>query len=229
MQSGFAILVAAAAERVTAAVAQVSGAAPETRVPLPTAGMTMSTGQVELVVSQGGGGYGDPLEREPDLVVADVAEGLVSPDAARLVYGVVVEAAPGYPRLDQGATATRRDAIRTDRLGGRTPRPPTAVAGRRFSEAFAIEPARGAGTAEMLVCRRCGFGLCPTTENLYDHLLVRTSATSARDPTRPALRGQRGVRDTGLLLPVLRPPGRRPGRPGRRTRPAGHRAAGAGY
>ena len=32
------------------------------------------------------------------------------------------------------------------------------------------------------MCRRCGFALCPTTENLYDHLLVRTSATSARAP-----------------------------------------------
>ena len=187
MQSGFAILDAAAAERMTSVVPSAGApsadaAGVESPVPLPTAGMTMSAGQVELVVSQGGGGYGDPLEREPDLVVADVAEGLVSPEAARLVYGVVVEAAPGYPRLDQGATATRRDAIRADRLGGRTPRPPTAVAGRRFSEAFAIEPSRGAGTAAMLVCRRCGFGLCPTTENLYDHLLVRTSATSARAP-----------------------------------------------
>ena len=106
-QSGFAILDAAAAERVTswvlsAGAPSADAAGVETRVPLPTAGMTMSTGQVELVVSQGGGGYGDPLEREPDLVVADVAEGLVSPDAARLVYGVVMEAAPGYPRLDRG-------------------------------------------------------------------------------------------------------------------------------
>jgi N-methylhydantoinase B len=181
-QSGFAILDAAVAERVMAEVAR--GAAPgvETPVPLPTAGMTMSSGQVELVVSQGGGGYGDPLEREPDLVVADVAEGLVSPDAARLVYGVVMDAAPGYPRLDQGATTTRRDSIRADRLGGRTPRPAAPVAGRRFSEAFAIVPANGPGTADTLVCRRCGFALCPTTENLYDHLTVRTSPPSGRAP-----------------------------------------------
>lgn len=176
-QSGFALLHAAVADRVIAGVAGV-----ETPVALPTAGMTMSTGQVELVVSQGGGGYGDPLEREPDLVVADVAEGLVSPAAAALVYGVVMEAAPGYPRLDHGATVTRRDAIRADRLGGRTPRPAAPVAGRRFSEAFAIVPASGPGAEDTLVCRRCGGALCPTTENLYDHLTVRTSATSTRAP-----------------------------------------------
>jgi N-methylhydantoinase B len=195
-QSGFAILPTAVADRVTAGVV-TAGVTPqvvtaevptadvpgvETPVPLPTAGMTMSAGQVELVVSQGGGGYGDPLEREPDLVVADVAEGLVSPDAARLVYGVAMEAAPGYPRLDQAATATQRDAIRADRLEGRTPRPATKVAGRRFSEAFAIMPATAPGTRDALVCRRCGFALCPTTENLYDHLTVRTSPTSARAP-----------------------------------------------
>jgi N-methylhydantoinase B len=185
--SGFALLPAAVADRLMAA-ARTAGAPTadatiaETPVPLPTAGMTMSTGQVELVISQGGGGYGDPLEREPELVVADVAEGLVSPEAARLVYGVLMEAAPGYPRLDQGATTSRREAIRADRLGGRTPRAATAVAGRRFSEAFAIVPAGGPGTGEMLACRRCGFELCPTTENLYDHLVVRTSPTSARAP-----------------------------------------------
>jgi len=176
-QSGFALLPAAVADRVIAGEVAV-----ETTVPLPTAGMTMASGQVELVLSQGGGGFGDPLEREPDLVVADVAEGLVSPDAARLVYGVVMEAAPGYPRLDHGATATRRDAIRADRLGGRTPRPAAPVAGRRFSEAFAIVPAIGPGAEDTLVCRRCGFGLCHTTENLYDHLTVRNSPTSARAP-----------------------------------------------
>ena len=44
----------------------------ETLVPLPTAGMTMSTGQVELVVSQGGGGYGDATAFLKGLVEARV-------------------------------------------------------------------------------------------------------------------------------------------------------------
>jgi N-methylhydantoinase B len=38
----------------------------------------------------GGGGYGDPLERDPDLVARDVEDGLVSVERARDVYGVVL-------------------------------------------------------------------------------------------------------------------------------------------
>jgi N-methylhydantoinase B len=37
-----------------------------------------------------GGGYGDPLEREPKDVMTDVVNGLVSRDAAANVYGVVI-------------------------------------------------------------------------------------------------------------------------------------------
>jgi N-methylhydantoinase B len=38
-----------------------------------------------------GGGYGDPLERDPQLVLEDVIEGLVSEQAAREIYGVVLD------------------------------------------------------------------------------------------------------------------------------------------
>ena len=38
----------------------------------------------------GGGGYGDPLAREPELVLADVLEGYVSAAAARESYGVAL-------------------------------------------------------------------------------------------------------------------------------------------
>ncbi|MDQ3588812.1 MAG: hydantoinase B/oxoprolinase family protein [Actinomycetota bacterium] len=38
----------------------------------------------------GGGGYGDPLERDPDLVARDVEDGLVSVERANDVYGVVL-------------------------------------------------------------------------------------------------------------------------------------------
>src|SRR5262252_452206 len=38
-----------------------------------------------------GGGYGDPLERDPLLVLEDVIDGVVSEQAAREVYGVVLD------------------------------------------------------------------------------------------------------------------------------------------
>jgi len=36
----------------------------------------------------GGGGFGDPRERDPEAVRADVRSGLVSAEAAESVYGV---------------------------------------------------------------------------------------------------------------------------------------------
>lgn len=42
------------------------------------------------VILPGGGGYGDPFEREPEAVLADVVDGYVSVQAARELYGVEV-------------------------------------------------------------------------------------------------------------------------------------------
>jgi N-methylhydantoinase B len=48
-------------------------------------------GAVYRIYSAGGGGYGSPLEREPELVAADCRAGLVSFDAARRIYGVAID------------------------------------------------------------------------------------------------------------------------------------------
>ncbi|MEU8204666.1 hydantoinase B/oxoprolinase family protein [Streptosporangium sp. NPDC049046] len=40
------------------------------------------------LLTAGGGGHGDPRDRDPDLVRRDVAEGYVSPEAARETYGI---------------------------------------------------------------------------------------------------------------------------------------------
>lgn len=53
-----------------------------------------------------GGGYGNPLEREPELVLDDVLDGYVSPNAAFELYGVVVD--ENARRVDAAATAKRR-------------------------------------------------------------------------------------------------------------------------
>ena len=52
----------------------------------------MKTGEGFSNLSAGGGGYGDPLDREAERVVADVLDGYVSVEAAEQVYGVVVTA-----------------------------------------------------------------------------------------------------------------------------------------
>ena len=60
----------------------------------------------------GGGGVGDPLDRAPEKVQQDVAEGIVSERAARNVYGVVIHGG----RVDDGATKARRGELRAERL-----------------------------------------------------------------------------------------------------------------
>ena len=62
--------------------------------------------------TMGAGGYGDPLDRDPDRVALDVAEGYVSPDSARATYGVVLRGtAP-----DEAKTSALRRRLRGERL-----------------------------------------------------------------------------------------------------------------
>jgi N-methylhydantoinase B len=62
----------------------------------------------------GGGGYGDPLERAPEHVATDVANDLVSVEAARDIYGVVVSPDGA---LDTQATLDLRAGSRAARIG----------------------------------------------------------------------------------------------------------------
>jgi N-methylhydantoinase B len=70
--------------------------------------------QSQVVIrTGGGGGWGDPLVREPAKVLEDVLEGYVSVDAARAVYGVVIDG--GTREVDAAATrATRAGRKRSD-------------------------------------------------------------------------------------------------------------------
>ena len=55
---------------------------------------TVPAGHYVSMRTCGGGGYGPPRERNPQLVLQDVIEGKVSPTRAREVYGVSVEDLP---------------------------------------------------------------------------------------------------------------------------------------
>jgi N-methylhydantoinase B len=68
---------------------------------------TLLAGERWTSVSTGGGGYGDPLEREPLRVAVDVADGLYDAPTADAVFGVVVVAGP-VPAVDDDATERRR-------------------------------------------------------------------------------------------------------------------------
>ena len=74
---------------------------------------------------QGGGGYGDPLQRDPTLVEADLRAGKVTAGAATDVYGVITS--PGSGAVDAVATDERRRGLRAERLAAATPRAPRST------------------------------------------------------------------------------------------------------
>ena len=68
--------------------------------------------------SAGGGGYGDPLEREPERVVEDVRDAYVSLTSARSQYGVVVKEIDQRQlqyEIDEAATTALREEMRAQR------------------------------------------------------------------------------------------------------------------
>lgn len=69
-------------------------------------------GQVASIQTPGGGGYGDPLERDPELVLEDVVGGKISEEKARETYGVVVDLEART--VDREATERRRAELRSD-------------------------------------------------------------------------------------------------------------------
>jgi N-methylhydantoinase B len=122
-------------------------------------------GDVYRTVSMGGGGYGDPLDRDPELVALDVRRSLVSRAWANRAYGVVLT---DDLQVDGEATRVRRDAIRRERrqaaVANGSPGTPDARAapwdpsrdGIRLSEAVFVDP----GPPPVLRCR-CGHRLGP--------------------------------------------------------------------
>lgn len=70
-------------------------------------------GTVAVASGAGGGGWGDPHEREPAAVLDDVIEGYVSPGAALEEYAVVVDVE--HQRVDELATSQRRAELREKR------------------------------------------------------------------------------------------------------------------
>jgi N-methylhydantoinase B len=68
-----------------------------------------------LYLTAGGGGWGDPLERDPEDVRRDVVRRLVSPERASEAYGVAID---GAGEVDAEATTARRDELRAARPEG---------------------------------------------------------------------------------------------------------------
>lgn len=82
-------------------------------VPGKVSGFPLRREDVVREESAGGGGYGDPLERDPDLVAMDVRLGYFTADQADRRYGVVLNADDS---VDEPATGRRRQELGDERI-----------------------------------------------------------------------------------------------------------------
>jgi N-methylhydantoinase B len=120
------------------------------------AGATLAPGEVFEFQAGSGGGWGDPLDRDPDLVARDVQIGRLTREQAEATYGVVLVADAGPDDADAGAavpadataTTDRRAAIRRERLAAATP------AARPIAPGVAVDPDRPAAPLHHGIVRR---------------------------------------------------------------------------
>lgn len=135
---------------------------------------------------QGGGGYGDPIDRPPERVARDVAAGLVTVESANRFHGVVVGADGA---IDVAATERRRAEIREARTGR-----PVLVDDEDSADDTGWEPTRvvheslelgrdATGVAR-LRCRRCRHVLARADEN-YKRGAVRAVRSLDEIAPRP--------------------------------------------
>jgi len=103
----------------------------------------MRRGDVFSVSWQGGGGFGDPLDRAPDAVLHDLRRGVISEAMARDIHGIVLAGGA----LDAAATERRRQELRVARVGGLDKDPARFTQGERVASfgdtLFLVRDARG--------------------------------------------------------------------------------------
>lgn len=142
----------------------------------------MAAGDVWYHSWQAGGGYGDPLAREPEAVANDVARRAVSAAAAREIYGVVVRQ---DGTADAEATAKERSALRRRRIdAAQAPSGDGELAftgrGRhRYGETFELDFERGE-----IRCATCGHVHGKPGENLVPRLKELNAALRAAGAVR---------------------------------------------
>jgi N-methylhydantoinase B len=104
--------------------------------PGKVSGFPLEFGDRVVMLTAGGGGYGDPLEREPNTVAADVAAGHISEAQARESYGVVLR--DGAAASDE--TAALRQALRAQRRPLAAGRRPATDDERAVVQTFRLHP-----------------------------------------------------------------------------------------
>jgi N-methylhydantoinase B len=81
-------------------------------------GEFVPAGTLIRIRTTGGGGWGDPLDREVPLVVRDVAQGKVSRAGAAEDYGVLITGLDDAPAADMEGTISLRLTMKEERPDG---------------------------------------------------------------------------------------------------------------
>jgi len=140
----------------------------------------IGSGDVFSRPTAGGGGFGDPLERDPALVLEDVADDYVSIERAAKDYGVVitvVDAEICAYAVDQAATEAMREAIRRQRIDWLATDPEEVAAGYRAGKIDRLDVVR----RYAVVLDWDTGGLLPVSTGQFREMFhKRTAATWAR-------------------------------------------------
>lgn len=146
-------------------------------------GVPIVSGDTFTRPSAGGGGYGDPLERDPDAVLHDVVEGYVTVARALTDYGVVVrEVDPELSQheLDLEQTGLERDRIRRERPGWLQEEPERVAERYRAGELDVFDLVRQYG-----VILDWGSGeLLPNTTRTFREMLQRRAVAHWEQPAK---------------------------------------------
>ena len=130
---------------------------------------------VYAVIWSAAGGFGDPLERDPEKVREDVVEQRsVSVESARAIYGVVIEDERLDPEATRNLRAERRAANRKDgaaKLSGKV------VA--RVTDNLEVRSETG---GLRCACAKCAADLGAVRENYKEHCVRREADISAANP-----------------------------------------------
>ena len=136
----------------------------------PKTRVSLKAGDVFSTIPHGGGGFGDPLDRDPALVLRDVVERMVTVDGARNYYAVVLGGEP--LRVDLEATARLRAAVRRHRTG-------------KTARAETPSSTNGAGIVRKnghWECAACEMSLGPVERNAKDACSHRYTSLAAAGP-----------------------------------------------
>lgn len=155
------------------------------RIPLPEGSLL-----VDYVA--GGGGFGDPIDRDPQAVLKDFGRGWVSRRVAEKIYGVILTG--NGKSVDQAATDACRQEIRAARRRASQPlsegsegaAPSPSNGWQRLLKFNASLEVASDGKRKMVRCTRCGHLFCAADRNYKLHAMHQVMHLSELMPPLPS-------------------------------------------